>query len=459
MRSLNIRCSQSEQGVELAILGEITSWTAEDIIRSVNYFKGQPITLMLMSAGGDALASLGLHDFLGQHDVTVEIYGVAASGAAIVSASGKRVRIAENGFVMIHEAFTYDEQYNRVQTDTTKMIDDRQVEVFASRTGKKRDKVRAWLAAETFFTAEEAVANGFADEVIPAMKMAASLKTMVPMSEVIKETPVEVETVTEEVKAEEEQAETTEATEQTEVEVEIPITPIEAVKAGLHGSFKAKVKVDVSANYAGIIASMAEELKGYKAQLDEANAQVETLTEKAAEVDAAKQAEAEAKAAAEAAQAEVQKLKETPVEEAIVSNADGTVVKPGAADVADGPTLSPSEIKTKEDTRSAGPQVVRRQTELTKPIDNGSSIFRIVSVVRRDQAELLPRFDRIERCTPVPPQVRQRVHQRKGRHAEIAQDDHKHHHRRWGRLFHGHRRQQRHDHFPDQHHAEEGLGS
>jgi len=348
MRSLNIRCSQSEQGVELAILGEITSWTAEDIIRSVNYFKGQPITLMLMSAGGDALASLGLHDFLGQHDVTVEIYGVAASGAAIVSASGKRVRIAENGFVMIHEAFTYDEQYNRVQTDTTKMIDDRQVEVFASRTGKKRDKVRAWLAAETFFTAEEAVANGFADEVIPAMKMAASLKTMVPMSEVIKETPVEVETVTEEVKAEEEQAETTEATEQTEVEVEIPITPIEAVKAGLHGSFKAKVKVDVSANYAGIVASMAEELKTYKAKLDEAEAQVETLTEKAAEVDAAKQAEADAKAAADAAQAEVQKLKETPVEGAVVSNAEGGKVVPGAAEVADGPSLSPSEIKTKK---------------------------------------------------------------------------------------------------------------
>jgi ATP-dependent Clp protease protease subunit len=345
MRSLNIRCSQSEQGVELAILGEITSWTAEDIIRSVNYFKGQPITLMLMSAGGDALASLGLHDFLGQHDVTVEIYGVAASGAAIVSASGKRVRIAENGFVMIHEAFTYDEQFNRVQTDTTKMIDDRQVEVFASRTGKKRDKVRAWLAAETFFTAEEAVANGFADEVIPAMKMAASLKTMVPMSEVIKETPVEVEVVTEEVKAEEE---TTETTEQTEVEVEIPITPIEAVKAGLHGSFKAKVKVDVSANYAGIVASMAEELKTYKAKLDEAEAQVETLTEKAAEVDAAKQAEADAKAAAEAAQAEVQKLKETPVEGAVVSNAEGGKVVPGAAEVADGPSLSPSEIKTKK---------------------------------------------------------------------------------------------------------------
>jgi hypothetical protein len=106
------------------------------------------------------------------------------------------------------------------------------------------------------------------------------------------------------------------------VEVEIPITPIEAVKAGLHGSFKAKVKVDVSANYAGIVASMAEELKTYKAKLDEAEAQVETLTEKAAEVDAAKQAEADAKAAAEAAQAEVQKLKETPVEGAVVSNAE-----------------------------------------------------------------------------------------------------------------------------------------
>jgi len=43
MRPSNIRCQQSEQGVELAILGEITSYTAQDIISALAFFKDQPV--------------------------------------------------------------------------------------------------------------------------------------------------------------------------------------------------------------------------------------------------------------------------------------------------------------------------------------------------------------------------------------------------------------------------------
>jgi len=329
VRSLNIRCEQTPEGVELAILGEITSWTAEDLIRSVNYFKGQPITLMLMSAGGDALASLGLHDFLGQHDVTIEIYGVAASGAAIVAASGKKVRIAENGFVMIHEAYTYDDQFNRVQDDNTRMIDDRQVEVFTKRTGKTRAKVREWLAAETFFTAEDAVTYGFADAVIKPMKMAASLKTMKPMSEVIKEAevpePVAVETPTDPTP----EAVTEPAAEDSsdeQVEVEIPITTGEAIKAALAGKFKAKV--NISATYGKVIGELTDELRTVRASLDEANAQVEALAPKAAEAEAATAKAAEAEAKVAEVVKEVETLKATPIEEPVKPSSDANGVVP-----------------------------------------------------------------------------------------------------------------------------------
>ena len=325
MRSLNIRCEQTPEGVELAILGEITSWTAEDLIRSVNYFKGQPITLMLMSAGGDALASLGLHDFLGQHDVTIEIYGVAASGAAIVAASGKKVRIAENGFVMIHEAYTYDNQFNRVQDDNTRMIDDRQVEVFAKRTGKTRAKVREWLAAETFFTAEDAVTYGFADAVIKPMKMAASLKTMKPMSEVIKEAevpePAVVETPTDPAPEA-----VTEDPGDEQVEVEIPITTGEAIKAALAGKFKAKV--NISATYGKVIGELTDELRTVRASLDEANAQVEALAPKAAEAEAATAKAAEAEAKVAEVVKEVETLKATPIEEPVKPTSDANGVVP-----------------------------------------------------------------------------------------------------------------------------------
>ena len=45
MRPSNIRCQQSEQGVELAILGEITTYTAQDIISALAFFKDQPVIM------------------------------------------------------------------------------------------------------------------------------------------------------------------------------------------------------------------------------------------------------------------------------------------------------------------------------------------------------------------------------------------------------------------------------
>ena len=360
VRSLNIKCQQTPEGVELAILGEISSWTAEDIIRSVNYFKGQPITLMLMSAGGDALASLGLHDFLAQHDVTIEIYGVAASGAAIISASGKSVRIAENGFVMIHEAFTFDDQWNRVQDDTTRMIDDRQVEVFHKRTGKNRDKVRAWMKDETFFTAEDAVKYGFADAVIKPMKMAASYtQSMKPMSEVIKEAEVPEVPVVETPAAEVPETPAVEDPGDEQVEVEIPMTTGEAVKAAISGKHMAKINVNAQASQ--MLAAMVTENKTLRAQLDEANAQVEALAPKAAEAEAATAKAEAAEAKVEEVVKQVETLKATPIEEAVKSTADATGVVPKEVS-APGPVRTAIEARIEREMSATEAAIKRQQT-------------------------------------------------------------------------------------------------
>jgi ATP-dependent protease ClpP protease subunit len=325
MHKVDIRCQQTAEGVELAILGDVTSWVVADIMSAIKFYSGQKITLMLMSQGGDALASLGLHDFMQQHNVDVEIYGIAASGAAIISQAGRKVRIAENGMVMIHEAYRVDDSFNAVKDDTTKMLDDRQVEVFAKRTGKKRDKVRAWMAAETFFNAQDAVDNGFADEIIPAMKLAASLKTMKPMEQVT-ETVETVETET----VEQAPIETPVTVEDTdEVEVEIPVSTGEAIKAAIAGKFKAKVRIGKEAG--DILASMIAENKGLRAQLDEANAQVEALAPKAAEADAAVAAAADSAAKVEEVTAQVEALKATPIDAPIVPAAGAAAVVPGTA--------------------------------------------------------------------------------------------------------------------------------
>lgn len=358
MRPTNIRCSQSPEGVELAILGDITPSTAEEVMRAMSFFKGMPVTITMMSGGGDAFASLGLYDYIKGKDVTVRIYGIAASGAAIISAAARRVEMAASAFLMIHNAYGPSEGSGQ---DVLDSINARQVEVFASRSGMTRAKVQKMLDAETFMDAATAKDNGFADAIFDPMKMAASLNNMTPMSEIIKEAGIIDETGTEAVVVTDaevaEAVANEEATETEEVEVEIPVTVAEAVKAGLKGTFKAKV--NVASKYGEIIAGYAAENKTLKAQLDEAVAEVEALKPVAEQAEAAKtEAAAAAEKVAEVVK-EVEALKATPIEEAVVVDSAGNGVVPGS-DVKPGPVKTDIEVRI-EKTMSAMDEAIKRK--------------------------------------------------------------------------------------------------
>ena len=335
MRPSNIRCQQSEQGVELAILGEITSGTAEQIIAAVNFFRDQPVTITVMSGGGDAFASLGLYDFLKGKDVTVRIYGIAASGAAIISAAARQTEMAAGAFLMIHNAYSVIDGQGE---DVLESINERQVELFVAKTGMRKDKVKKMLEDETFLSAQEAYDMGFADKVFDPLKMAAQLNQMKPMEEVMSQPATEEVVVAEEVAEVVAAADPgDEQPEKEEVEVEVPVTAVEAVQAALRGHLKAKV--NVSARYGAIVAELTSEVKSLRAQLDEANAAVEAAEARAAGAEQAQEAAAAAEAAAQEAQAQVEQLKATPLEEPIKSDAAPTAVVPGAPVK---PTMSPA---------------------------------------------------------------------------------------------------------------------
>jgi ATP-dependent protease ClpP protease subunit len=334
VRSLNIRCSQSAEGVELAILGDITPGTAEEIMRAVSYFPSQPITITMMSGGGDAFSSLGLYDYLKGKDITVRVYGIAASGAAIITAAARRVEMAASAFLMIHNAFGPTDGDGQSVLDS---INARQADVFAARTGMSRGKVSKMLEAETFMDAQTAKANGFVDAVFDPMKMAASLNTMQSMEDIVKqaEAPEPVaeqlgealeETTAQVTPQVTPQVEATEDPGDEQVEVEIPITTGEAIKAALAGKFKAKV--NISATYGKVIGELTDELRTVRASLDEANAQVEALAPKAAEAEAATAKAAEAEAKVAEVVKEVETLKATPIEEPVKATSDANGVVP-----------------------------------------------------------------------------------------------------------------------------------
>jgi ATP-dependent protease ClpP protease subunit len=129
----------------------------------------RPLTVHVHSYGGDALAGIAIHNMISRHEgaKTVVVEGIAASAASLIAMAGDRIVMPANAFLMIHEAWGLavgGADALRGQADLLDMISAAYRRTYAARSGKDEDEVAALMAAETWFTAEDAVAAGFATE-------------------------------------------------------------------------------------------------------------------------------------------------------------------------------------------------------------------------------------------------------------------------------------------------------
>jgi ATP-dependent Clp protease protease subunit len=138
----------------------------------------QTIDVRINSGGGDVFDGLAIYRQLVDHraKVIVHIDGLAASIASVIAMAGDEIRISEAALVMIHDAWgmavgNADDmrQMASVLETTSGAITD----VYVARTRKDRGDIRNWMEAETWFTAAEAVENGFADAVDENLRVAA----------------------------------------------------------------------------------------------------------------------------------------------------------------------------------------------------------------------------------------------------------------------------------------------
>lgn len=131
------------------------------------------IRVRINSVGGDVIEGLDIYRSLSDHPARVEGYvtGLAASIASVVLCACDYVRIAKGGQVMIHNPYggvMGDAQAHRSIADSLDAATKGLVAIYAARTGKSSDELLAWLAQETYFDSDAALAAGFADEIIPA---------------------------------------------------------------------------------------------------------------------------------------------------------------------------------------------------------------------------------------------------------------------------------------------------
>ena len=106
-------------------------------------------------------------------NVTYEIVGVSASMSAIVQMASNKITISENGLVMIHrptagQGGNADDMFSMGKL--LKSMEANFIKVITRRSKKPESDVKKWLdGADHWFDAEEALALGLVDEIIPAV--------------------------------------------------------------------------------------------------------------------------------------------------------------------------------------------------------------------------------------------------------------------------------------------------
>lgn len=101
--------------------------------------------------------------------VTAFINSLAASMASVIAMAADQIKIVKGGRMMIHEASTATYGNAQDHARVAKLLDEMSGEIagiYADRTGKPLAEMRDRMKEETWMSAEKAVEEGFADEVV-----------------------------------------------------------------------------------------------------------------------------------------------------------------------------------------------------------------------------------------------------------------------------------------------------
>lgn len=182
--------AEKSDTAEMTLYGEIVEdgpkwwkWSEEDRsaaefdkeIKAVREKGATKLLLRINSPGGVCTEAAAMRAILGNagfEEINIRIEGLCASAATdIATIPGAHVAITEGSEYMIHNPWCVCVgNANEIEKSIERL---RNIEAvsrgfYARRTGQSEEKIQEWMDAETWFTAEQAVENGFADEVLRA---------------------------------------------------------------------------------------------------------------------------------------------------------------------------------------------------------------------------------------------------------------------------------------------------
>lgn len=197
MKAYNIVLNKDDDSAEVNLYGEVVSqrpvdwWTGqkieglyivlEEFMKDIDDLKDKSsVVFHINSPGGDVFAGTSIYNRMKQFSgtITTVVDGLAASAASIIAqgATAGHRKVCNGSLTMIHGASTLLFGYYNVSEIKGVMkqvaaVDKSMAEIYMKCTGIEEDKVKAMMTSTTWMTSQEAVENGFADEVVDSDKM------------------------------------------------------------------------------------------------------------------------------------------------------------------------------------------------------------------------------------------------------------------------------------------------
>ncbi|TWD54537.1 ATP-dependent protease ClpP protease subunit [Agrobacterium vitis] len=145
-------------------------FTPAQVLESLAQKGPGPLAVRINSGGGVAFDGMAIYSLLKAHDGDVTIYvdGIAASAASLIAMGGK-LMMRSGSMLMIHDAWGFSRGNADEMKETADILDklsDNYANVYAKKSGKTVAECREIMKAETWLSAEDAVAMGFADGII-----------------------------------------------------------------------------------------------------------------------------------------------------------------------------------------------------------------------------------------------------------------------------------------------------
>ena len=165
---------------EITIFGDIgdfwwDSISAKDVRNVLKDNDEADVIVNLNSPGGDVFEGIAIYNTLKKHKghVTINVVGWAASAASIIAMAGDTINMQTGAMMMIHESWTIAMGNKREISSTMnalETIDASLADIYMTRFKGERKEVETFIENETWFTAAETIAIGFADEEVEVEK-------------------------------------------------------------------------------------------------------------------------------------------------------------------------------------------------------------------------------------------------------------------------------------------------